>query len=166
VASSTKPATSAPTTTQATPAAGIAHVPINAINKAKAVADAQGAGAAETDSVVASDSAPSQTTTAHATKAPTPARAPNVAVTELAPGVSATTATDAEPTASSVFRTYVANLHVTGAAGGSAQRALINGRLIRKGEMVDSNLGVTFEGVQGSELVFKDRSGAIVKRRY
>jgi hypothetical protein len=149
-------------TTSAQPQPGIAHVPINAVNKAKAVAAAQAATAVETDNVVS----PPPTKAAPVPTASDARPAPNVAVTQLAPGVSATTATEAEPEASPAFRTFVANLHVSGVRSGVEPRAFINNRLVRKGEVVDSGLGITFEGVQEPELIFKDRSGATVKRRY
>jgi hypothetical protein len=45
---------------------------------------------------------------------------------------------------------------------------MINGRLTRAGEVVDLPLGITFNGVdaQRRQLVFQDRSGATVSRRF
>ncbi len=87
-------------------------------------------------------------------------------MTELAPGVSTTANVDAAPEASAAFRTFIANLRVTGLVGGVTPKAFINGRVIRVGETVDSNLGITFEGLSANQLVFKDKSGATVMRRY
>jgi hypothetical protein len=45
---------------------------------------------------------------------------------------------------------------------------MINGRLIRADELVDAGLSITFVGVDSSrrQLIFKDKSGATVSRRY
>ncbi len=92
---------------------------------------------------------------------------PNTTVTEIAPGVSATSSdVEAAGEASPAFRSFVAALKITGFVGGSSPKALINGRLIHLGESVDSNLGIVFAGVKNDQLQFKDRSGAIVTRRY
>lgn len=112
----------------------------------------------QTNAVVESD-----TSAPPAPPAPRPAA---TASTELAPGVSTTTEVNAATAASPAFRTFVANVRVSGVVSGSSPKALINGRLIRAGEVVDSGLGIVFDGVNGNQLVFKDRSGAAVSRRY
>ena len=89
-----------------------------------------------------------------------------MATTELAPGVSTTSQLDAAPEANAAFRTFVATLKVGGVKGGESPRALLNGRLVHGGEVIESNLGITFDSVKDNQLVFKDKSGATVTRRY
>lgn len=145
----------------------LAHVPVKAINKAQTTTAAQAAATDATNEVLASETpVPAAHGTATATPNAAPAPAAATTVTELAPGVSATVAAEASTTASAAFRTFVANLSVKGVVGGSSPKALINGRLIRVGDVVDSNLGITFAGVSDNQLVFKDHSGATVMRRY
>lgn len=152
-------ATASPPTPSATLNAA-ARAPAQAIHKAQAVANTQGGKARDTDDIVASD----QPVPARTIK---PAAQTSAAATELAPGVSATSNTEGiAGTADSAFRTYIANLRVAGVAAGSNPKALINGRLVRPGETIDATLGITFEGLDGKNLIFKDRSGATVLRRY
>lgn len=141
----------------------LAHAPANAINKAKASSAAHGEVVDATNAVVNAEPAvtPAATAPIRATRP-----APQTASTELAPGVSATSQVDAQPEASAAFRTFVTNIRVSGVVGGASPKALINGRLVRAGEVVEPNLGVTFDGVKGNQLIFKDRSGATAQRRY
>lgn len=144
----------------------VAHIPAKAIEKAATVAGAQATSAEATNAVVASESA---APAAPETKPPTPKPAAveeTSAVTELAPGVSTTSQIDAAPEASAAFRTFVANLKISGFVAGREPRALINGRLVHVGDALNSDLGITFDGVKGGQLVFKDRTGATVLRRY
>jgi hypothetical protein len=69
--------------------------------------------------------------------------------------------------ASPAFRTWVANAKINGVLG-TPPRALINGRTVHAGQVVDETLGITFSGVDVSRhaLVFRDRTGAIVRRGY
>lgn len=87
----------------------------------------------------------------------------------IAPGVTATT-TDviAGAEASAAFRVFVGGLQINGVFQGNPPRALINGRTFRKGELVDVPLGIVFESADAEKkiIVFKDRTGAIVSRRY
>jgi hypothetical protein len=93
---------------------------------------------------------------------------PSLTQTTLAPGVSATTELDAAPEASAAFKNFVANAKISGVFQGSPARMFINGRLARTGELVDEGLGVVFDSldVDKRQVVFKDKSGAIVTRRY
>jgi hypothetical protein len=45
---------------------------------------------------------------------------------------------------------------------------MINGRLTRTGETVDSALGISFDSIDADrkQLLFKDRTGATVTRKY
>lgn len=143
----------------------VAAAPAKAIEKARAAAAAQADGARATDEIVAGDERPAPSPIpARSGKAPAPTT--TTAAREIAPGVSATAQIQGAPDASPAFRTYVANLRVSGVVGGASAKALINGRLVRAGEVIEGGLGVEFTGVEGKQLVFKDRSGATVMRRY
>lgn len=86
----------------------------------------------------------------------------------IAPGVSVTTEIQASKEASAAFRYIVTDAKVTGVYQGSPPRALINGRLIRVGQMLDEGLAISFEGIDAENrtLNFVDRSGARVSKRY
>jgi hypothetical protein len=91
------------------------------------------------------------------------------AQTVIAPGLTATTVTTMSVVeASPAFRSFVANLTVNGVFQGSPSRALINGHTFREGELIEPNLGIVFDHVDAArkQIVFKDRSGAIVERGY
>lgn len=163
-----------PAATPPAPSAGnaIAAAPAQAVNRAEQAAGAQGGRVTATNEVADADrpantpaTAPRTTRPAATTPAPnTPAA--TTRMTELAPGVSAAVRTEASVEASAAFRTYVGNLRVSGVVGGANPKALINGRLVQRGDVLDSGLGVSFEGVNGNQLVFKDRNGATVLRKY
>lgn len=144
----------------------IAHAPANAIKKAEdAIAARRASEQSRVDGFAAGEDGATR-------KFGVPPAAPaTTAVTarkELAPGLSATTEVDAAANASTEFRTFVANVKVSGVFQGSPARAVINGKLTRVGETVEARLGIVFAGVESSprKLVFKDRSGATVGRQY
>ena len=153
----------------------LAHAPANAINKAQeAIAARRASGQARIDAASIGEDLPDAPTAVPsgapgrqpaATSRPT---APATTTTTIAPGVTATTQLEAAAEASPAFRSFVANAKVSGVFQGSPSRAVINGRLTRIGEAVDSALGITFEGVdhQRRYLIFKDKSGATVSRRF
>ena len=89
-------------------------------------------------------------------------------VTTGAPGVTTSTQLEAGVEASAAFRAFVANAKVSGVFQGSPARAFINGKLTRAGETADSALGVVFTGIDldRRQLVFTDKSGATVGRKY
>jgi hypothetical protein len=70
--------------------------------------------------------------------------------------------------ASVAFRYLVTDAKVTGVYQGSPPRALINGRLMRVGHMLDEGLAISFEGIDAENRVlnFVDRSGARVSKGY
>lgn len=94
-----------------------------------------------------------------------PPMAGTTATTTVAPGLSASMPIVAAADASAAYREFVANAKISGVA---ETRALINGRLVRIGEMVDSTLGIRFHAVDRDtkQLIFKDFNGAQVARRY
>lgn len=94
-----------------------------------------------------------------------PSVAGTTATTTVAPGLSASMPIAAAADASAAFREFVANAKVSGVA---ETRALINGRLVRAGEIIDPTFGIRFLGVdrETKQLIFQDFSGAQVGRRY
>ena len=72
------------------------------------------------------------------------------------------------PLVSPAFRASLADLRITGVLSGASPRAILNGRLVRPGEVVDASLGITFDGldVERKELVFRTRNGAFASKPY
>jgi hypothetical protein len=107
-----------------------------------------------------------------ATATPLPATRPAAVSTQLAPGIAATMQVEAAAEASAAFKSFVANARITAVLGGGtdgpSSRAIVNGRLTRIGETVDARLGISLEHIDEAQrqLVFKDRSGATVARKY
>lgn len=147
-------------------------MPVNAINKAQGVVAAREAsGQVGVDAVVGSEGPagkPAASPSAGAGKTGPAASRSSTAVTSVSAGVSATTEVDAAPEASPAFRSFVANAKVSGVFQGTPPRAFINGRLVRAGETVDGGLGVEFNGLDADkkQLIFKDKAGATVFRKY
>jgi hypothetical protein len=171
------PAAAAPKApaTPSEPANQLAHAPANAIAKAKAaIAAHQNSGQAQVDPLTAGEAPVAAADavagpTAPGAKAAKPSTSGPATSASIAPGVAATAAqVQAVPDASAPFRSYVANAKVNGVFQGPPARAMINGRLTRTGELVDSALGITFNGVDPDRrfLLFVDRSGATVTRRF
>jgi hypothetical protein len=79
-----------------------------------------------------------------------------------------TTASGVEGNASPAFRNWVAQARVSGVFQGEPARILINGRMVTSGQLVDEALVITFEGINStsSSLIFRDRTGASVARRF
>lgn len=161
-----KPAAPAPALSETQ--AAIAHAPVNAINKAKdVVGKREGSGQGrDAVGVITDGEAPKAPASRPATRAPVATVAGS---SSIAPGVSATNSdVAAESEASPAFRSFVANAKVSGVFQGNPPRVMLNGRLARGGDTIDSNLGVIFDGVDPDKklLIFKDKSGATVTRRY
>ena len=99
-----------------------------------------------------------------------PARPPATSPAAAAPvpEPSAPAALDrADPGASPEFRARVVGLRLSGVFEGEPSRAMIDGRLVRAGEVIDERLGLRFDGLEpGRRLRFRDSSGATVVRRY
>lgn len=88
---------------------------------------------------------------------------------QIGPGVTATTSVLLASEGASVeFQRWVAELRVSGVFQGQPARALIDGRRVSAGETVNPALRVVFAGVDvpAKMLVFRDASGAVVKRKY
>lgn len=158
------PAESAPTPSATMNA--FAHAPAKAINRTRETTAAQAAGARATNEVLNDPADPPPVTPSTTVADPKPAATVTAtAVTELAPGVSATSRLYASPEASAAFRSFVANMKISGVMTGSQPKALINGKLVHAGAVIDATLGIVFEGIKGDQLVFKDQSGVTVTRR-
>lgn len=63
---------------------------------------------------------------------------------------------------------FIDQLKVSGIRMGPPPRLFIEGLTYKPGDVIDQRLGIVFVGVNVStkELVFKDRTGAVVRRRY
>ncbi|MFZ9748193.1 MAG: hypothetical protein ACO3G4_16370 [Opitutaceae bacterium] len=73
----------------------------------------------------------------------------------------------ADPGASPEFRARVLALRLSGVFEGDPARAMIDGRLVRAGEVIDERLGLRFDGLEpGRRLRFRDAAGATVVRKY
>jgi hypothetical protein len=145
----------------------IAEAPGNAISKAQDELSARRAGVqSRVDAVAAGEDIPDRPVR----KAPAAAtKSPAVStMTAVAPGLTASAPIEAESDAGAEFRVFVANLKIKGVYQGEPPRAVINGRLMRAGERIDADLGVIFEGldVDRHRLIFKDRTGATIRRKY
>ena len=159
----------------------LAHAPVNAINKAQdAVAARRGSEQSRIDAMAAGQDAPdkralntpppSTLAAGGATKEAAPAtKLAATSSARLAPGIMATNSDiEAVAEATPAFRTFVANAKITGVIGGTPAKIILNGRLARSGDMIDPGLGISFESIDAEKklLVFKDKSGAVVTRKF
>ena len=150
----------------------LAHMPAAAINKAQdAIAARKASGQTDVDfdtPAAGGGEKPAVAPPVGATKSPGSLTKTSTGMTSIGRGVSATTEVEAAVEASPAFRSFVANAKISGVFQGSPSRAFINGRLARAGETVDANLGVMFDSVdtERRQLVFRDKAGAIVSRKY
>jgi hypothetical protein len=144
----------------------IAHAPVNAINKAKDVA-AKRVGSGQGRDAIGEITDEDTPAAKSAAKAPAP---PVATSSTIAPGISATNGDiTAAAEASPAFRLFVANAKINGVfPTATPPRIMLNGRLVRGGDMVESTLAITFDSVDAEKklLIFKDKSGATVSHRY
>ena len=150
----------------------IAPSPAKAINKAKDVVGlAQSSGPGQLEESAAADRS------ANKPAVPVPAGVPKEAppmvktaagATTLGRGVAASSQVEAVATASPAFLAFIANSKISGVFQGIPSRAFINGRMVRAGETVDVTLAILFERVDGDrrQLIFRDKTGATVSRKY
>ena len=186
-AATTAPVTSSLATKPAAPltpsdtANALAHAPVNAINKAQDAVnarrnseqsriDAMASGQDVPDKRAVNAATPADAAGAKAAKSAGPAPKPAAtASATLAPGISATSSdVDAVAEATPAFRAFVANAKITGVIGGTPAKIILNGRLARSGDLVDSTLGITFDSIDAERklLIFKEKTGAIVTRKF
>ncbi len=154
----------------------LAKAPVNAINQAQgAVAARAASGQSRIDPLAAGQDVPEKPAAGNSGGVATAkgdglANKPAAtASATLARGVSATSSeVAAVAEASPAFRTFVANAKITGVIQGSPAKIILNGRLARAGDVVESALGVVFESIDSEkkQLVFKDKAGAVVTRKY
>jgi hypothetical protein len=66
------------------------------------------------------------------------------------------------------FRAFVDRLKVGGFRVGPPPRLFVDGVTIRPGDLIDGELGVVFVGIDSAtdELIFKDTTGAVVRRHF
>src|ERR1017187_8329504 len=107
-------------------------------------------------------------------RTPTPIPGANVVETVMADSAItndvkvSSTPIDAAMAASAAFRAFVAGATIGGVFQGAPSRALINGTIVREGQVVDSGLGIAFERIDPGKKViyFKDYTGAEVSKNY
>ena len=159
----------------------IAAAPKQAVDKAKDVVAARRSNEqARIDAMAAGEEAPdkraldtpppgrfsSLSPSPAAAAAPAPVTGSNALI---APGVTATTNdVMVAPKASAAFKRFVADARITGVFQGTPARALINGRMIRAGEVADQVSGVIFDSIdaENKTITFKDRAGIPATRKY
>jgi hypothetical protein len=75
---------------------------------------------------------------------------------------------EAAPAANTQFRTFVANASIGGVFQGTPSKAIINGRIVREGQVVESQLGIMFDRIDAAKktIYFKDATGAEVAKAY
>ena len=75
---------------------------------------------------------------------------------------------EAAPAANTLFRTFVANASIGGVFQGTPSKAIINGRIVREGQVIDSQLGISFDRIDAVKktIYFKDATGAEVSKEY
>ncbi|HEY1849185.1 MAG TPA: hypothetical protein VGG37_08255, partial [Opitutaceae bacterium] len=75
---------------------------------------------------------------------------------------------EAAPAASAAFRTFVAGATIGGVFQGHPSRALINGAIVKEGQMVDGVLNINFDRIDAVRKIiyFKDSTGAEVSKSY
>jgi hypothetical protein len=100
---------------------------------------------------------------------PTPATESIMAMSNLTNDVKVNnTHLDAAPAASAAFRAFVAGASIGGVFQGKPARALINGTIVREGQVVEGALEITFDRIDSVQKIiyFKDSSGAEVSKGY
>jgi hypothetical protein len=103
------------------------------------------------------------------TPTPTPATESVMADSDLTTDVKVnSTHLDAAPAASAAFRTFVASASIGGVFQGTPSRALINGSIVREGQIVESSLAIVFDHIDADKktIYFKDSTGAEVSKDY
>lgn len=72
------------------------------------------------------------------------------------------------PVPSPAFRAWTDDARVAGVVSGASPRAIINGRLVRPGDIVDASVGVIFDGVDAERklIVFRNNDGAFTTKSY
>jgi hypothetical protein len=71
------------------------------------------------------------------------------------------------PVASAAFKNWVESLKISGVRAGASTRVFIGGTAYTPGDLVNPQLGISFDGYNAETrmLIFKDKTGAKVERR-
>ncbi len=95
-----------------------------------------------------------------------PAETPGALVPASPPAL--TSANPPPPVPTLLFRTFVDRLKISGVRTGPPARLFVDGVAYHPGDIVDRALGLVFVGVDvaTSEIIFKDATGAVVRRRF
>jgi hypothetical protein len=74
------------------------------------------------------------------------------------------------PVMTPAFRLWLEGVRINGvtASAGSVPRVIINGRLVRPGDTIDSTEGIVFESVDTEKkcVMFKNRAGFVAAKPY
>lgn len=166
------PAAGAPATAQTGPTPSdtmnnLAKMPAAAINKAQGAVNARNAsGQTDVAGALGEDVANRPAIDPKAKAAPPAARTATVS-RPVSAGVSATTRLEVgsvEP--STAFSAFVANAKLSSVL--PPTRAFVNDKMARTGDTVDANLGIVLDSIDADkrQVIFRDRTGATVARRY
>lgn len=148
-----------PPVVKAPPKNDAADLANKAAEQAKADAARKAAEQAKADALAAQEPTPT----------PTPASVTVMAPTTITSDVKVnSTRIEAAPAASAAFRTFVASANIGGVFQGVHSRALINGSIVREGQVVEGGLQITFDRIDSVNKViyFKDATGAEVSKSY
>lgn len=74
----------------------------------------------------------------------------------------------ANSAAAAAFRVWIDGVRISGVVLGESPRAIINGRLVRPGDVVDASEGIVFDGVdvERKQVVFRNRTGLFASKPY
>ena len=66
------------------------------------------------------------------------------------------------------FRAWLAEVRIVGVVAGDSPRAIVNGRLVRPGDVVDASQGIIFDGLdlERKEVVFRTNGGLFAGKAY
>jgi hypothetical protein len=152
----------------------LAATPARAIEKAKAVISAsESADKKKMDELLGSSASekPTQPISPPASQ-PLPQSAvsatPTPSTSAVAPSVPTNRKPDTVAEPSPAFRSWVADARISGIFEGTPPRALINGRMVRGGQVVEETLAITFDHIDAKTkmIVFRDQTGATVSRKF
>ena len=77
-------------------------------------------------------------------------------------------ATQSNSAAAMAFRAWLAEVRIVGVVAGDSPRAIVNGRLVRPGDVVDASQGIIFDGLdlERKEVVFRTNGGLFAGKAY
>lgn len=133
-----------------------------AVQKARDVVAAVAANrTAPTNEVIGSEKGAGSATSTSPGGAPAPAAAAQATPNNAAPPAAVVAPTQR-------FRVFIDRLKIGGVRVGPPARLFLGGVTYRPGDVIDPSLEIVFFGVDvtAQEIVFKDGTGAVVRRRY